>query len=156
MAELLSGGKPWRQCREAVLEAYPAQKRQRRERFAEVMAGLRDYGAAEFDSEPVIDLTTDPDSSISANVDGEADAPTGEDPDSEANTVAVGSDALVNINTAGIDELRSLSGIGPRKAEAIIAYREQNGPFAAAGDLEQVRGIGARTMERLLPLITVE
>ena len=51
LAELLSGGKPWRQCREAVLEAYPAQKRQRRERFAEVMAGLRDYGAAEFDSE---------------------------------------------------------------------------------------------------------
>ena len=40
LAELLSGGKPWRQCREAVLEAYPAQKRQRRERFAEVMAGL--------------------------------------------------------------------------------------------------------------------
>ena len=51
MADLLSCGQPWRQCREAVMQAYPAEKKQRRERFAEVMAGLRDYGAAELDAE---------------------------------------------------------------------------------------------------------
>ena len=51
MADLLSCGQPWRQCREAVMKAYPAEKKQRRERFAEVMAGLRDYGAAELDAE---------------------------------------------------------------------------------------------------------
>lgn len=51
MAELLSSGQSWRQCREVVMQAYPAQKKQRRERFAEVMAGLRDYGAAELDAE---------------------------------------------------------------------------------------------------------
>lgn len=51
MADLLSGGQPWRQCRELVMQAYPPQKKQRRERFAEVMAGLRDYGAAELDAE---------------------------------------------------------------------------------------------------------
>jgi len=38
-------------CREPVLAAYPVEKRQRRERFAEVMAGQRDFSAAEFDSE---------------------------------------------------------------------------------------------------------
>ena len=51
MAELLSSGQSWRQCREVVMQAYPAQKKQRRDRFAEVMAGLRDYGAAELDAE---------------------------------------------------------------------------------------------------------
>ena len=51
LADLLSDGKTWRQCRDAVLEAYPVQKRQRRERFAEVMAGVRDYTAAELDAE---------------------------------------------------------------------------------------------------------
>ena len=51
MADLLSCGQSWRQCREAVMQAYPAEKKQRRERFAEVMAGLRDYGAAELDAE---------------------------------------------------------------------------------------------------------
>ena len=47
LAELLLAGRPWRQCREPVLAAYPAEKRQRRERFAEVMAGQREYGAEE-------------------------------------------------------------------------------------------------------------
>ena len=58
LAELLSGGKSWRVCRDAVMEAYPVQRRQRRERFAEVMAGLRDYAAAELDAElPELMLT---------------------------------------------------------------------------------------------------
>jgi hypothetical protein len=51
LAELFTAGRPWRQCRDALLEAYPAEKRQRRERFAEVMAGQRDYSAEELDSE---------------------------------------------------------------------------------------------------------
>ena len=51
LAELFTAGRPWRQCREQLLEAYPAEKRQRRERFAEVMAGQRDYSAEELDGE---------------------------------------------------------------------------------------------------------
>jgi hypothetical protein len=51
LAELFTAGRPWRQCRDALLAAYPAEKRQRRERFAEVMAGQRDYTAAELDGE---------------------------------------------------------------------------------------------------------
>ena len=51
LAELFTAGRPWRQCREQLLEAYPAEKRQRRERFAEVMAGQRDYTAEELDGE---------------------------------------------------------------------------------------------------------
>jgi len=51
LAELLAAGRPWRQCRDSVMAAYGVEKRQRRERFAEVMAGLRDYSAAELDAE---------------------------------------------------------------------------------------------------------
>lgn len=51
LAELLAAGKPWRRCREEVLQAYPVSRRQRRERFTAVMAGLRDYSATELDEE---------------------------------------------------------------------------------------------------------
>ena len=58
LADLLCAGRPWRLCREPVLAAYPVGKRQRRERFAEVMAGQRDYSAAELDAElPDLRLT---------------------------------------------------------------------------------------------------
>ncbi|NQV10945.1 MAG: hypothetical protein HQ527_07260 [Cyanobacteria bacterium] len=55
LAELLSGGRPWRSCRDQILAAYPAEKSQRRERFAAVMAGQRDYSSGELDSE-LLDL----------------------------------------------------------------------------------------------------
>ena len=51
LAQLFTAGRPWRMCREQVLVAYPAEKRQRRERFAEVMAGQRDFSAEELDAE---------------------------------------------------------------------------------------------------------
>lgn len=51
LAELFTAGRSWRQCRDELLAAYPAEKRQRRERFAEVMAGQRDYSAEELDGE---------------------------------------------------------------------------------------------------------
>ena len=51
LAELFTAGRPWRLCREQVLAAYPADKRQRRERFAEVMAGQREFSAEELDAE---------------------------------------------------------------------------------------------------------
>ena len=51
LAELFTAGRPWRLCREPVMAAYPVEKRQRRERFAEVMAGQRDFSAEELDAE---------------------------------------------------------------------------------------------------------
>lgn len=51
LAELLCAGRPWRLCRDQVLAAYPVAKTQRRERFAAVMSGQRDYSAAELDTE---------------------------------------------------------------------------------------------------------
>ena len=55
LADSLCQGQPWRQCRDAVMAAYPVSKDQRRERFQSVMAGLCDYTAEELDGE-LLDL----------------------------------------------------------------------------------------------------
>ncbi|GAB6034972.1 ComEA family DNA-binding protein [Galenea microaerophila] len=55
----------------------------------------------------------------------------------------------VNINSAFAEQLASsLSGIGPKKAEAIVAYRKAHGPFKSADDLSQVKGIGSKTIAK--------
>ena len=51
LSEFFCHGRQWRQCRDEVLQVYPVKKLQRRERFASVMAGLRDYTAEELDGE---------------------------------------------------------------------------------------------------------
>ncbi len=58
--------------------------------------------------------------------------------------------AVVNINTAGLEELCTLSGIGIVKATAIINYREENGPFQSPEDLSKVKGIGPATLKKNL------
>lgn len=66
-----------------------------------------------------------------------------------------GSNAVVNMNTAGAQELATLPGIGPAKAADIIAWREDEGPFASVEDLLQVPGIGPATLERLRDRVRV-
>lgn len=63
---------------------------------------------------------------------------------------------LVNINKADTTMLTTLPGIGPAKAEAILAYREGTGNFKEKQDLMKVTGIGQKTFEKLEPLITVK
>ncbi len=60
----------------------------------------------------------------------------------------------VNINTAGLDELMTLHGIGEVKAQAILDDREANGPFVYPEDLTRVKGIGEGTLAGILDQIT--
>ena len=65
------------------------------------------------------------------------------------------SKAKVNINTAGQAELESLPRIGPKVAQRIIEYRNQNGGFKKVEDIMKVKGIGEKTFDRIKDLITV-
>ena len=61
----------------------------------------------------------------------------------------------VNINTASKKELDALPGIGEVLAQRIIDYRSANGPFSTVDELTKVKGIGAKTLEKLKPYATV-
>jgi competence protein ComEA len=56
---------------------------------------------------------------------------------------------IVDLNTASVEQLaEALHGVGESKAEAIVAYREENGGFEHIDELVNVRGIGLRTVDR--------
>ncbi len=61
----------------------------------------------------------------------------------------------VALNTATVDELDTLPGVGPTTAQAIVDHRTRNGPFRSVEDLLEVRGIGPAKLEALRDLVTV-
>lgn len=63
--------------------------------------------------------------------------------------------ASVNINTADAKALLELKGVGLKRAQTIISYREQNGPFKSVDDLMRVKGIGKKTVDQNHNKITV-
>lgn len=68
---------------------------------------------------------------------------------------AVSGDGKVNLNTAGIEELCTLTGIGETRAQAIVDYREQNGGFQSIEELMNIDGIKEKTFEKLKEEVTV-
>ena len=63
--------------------------------------------------------------------------------------------AKININQADLSQLQQLSGIGAKKAQAIIDYRTENGDFKSIDELGKVNGIGEKTVEKLKNSITI-
>jgi competence protein ComEA len=61
--------------------------------------------------------------------------------------------AKVRLNSATLDELDELPGVGPVTAQQILDYREANGAFRSVDELDAVPGIGPATMEQLRPLV---
>lgn len=59
----------------------------------------------------------------------------------------------VNINTATLEELQTLPGIGPSVSKRIVDYRQKNGAFKKPEDLMNVRGIGEKSFLKLKPLV---
>lgn len=68
---------------------------------------------------------------------------------SETTVKKVAAGKKVNINTASVEELQLLDGIGEVKAKAIVEYRAKNGPFKKSADLANVTGIGNATVEKI-------
>lgn len=62
---------------------------------------------------------------------------------------------VVNLNSATLDELCTLPGIGAVKAQAILDYRSQNGAFQTIEDITKVKGIGAKTLEKIRSRLSI-
>lgn len=66
-------------------------------------------------------------------------------------------DTPININTADKQTLiENINGVGEKKAEAIIAYRESNGPFKSIDDLSKVKGISDKTIEKNKAMLSLD
>ena len=68
----------------------------------------------------------------------------------------LGPGETININTASKEELVALPGIGATLAERILAYRETGGEFGSVDDLQNVKGISKKKLEKLKPHVTVQ
>jgi len=68
---------------------------------------------------------------------------------------AINAFAAVNINSASQAELETIKGIGPVKAKAIIDYRTKNGAFKSVDDLDNVKGIGKKSLDKFRSEVSV-
>lgn len=71
------------------------------------------------------------------------------DPSTGTPPTEAGSEAQVDLNHADLTQLQQISGIGPKKAADIVAYREENGGFKNVDELTAVSGIGEKTLEKI-------
>jgi|GEM_PF-942302 len=69
--------------------------------------------------------------------------------------VAADQGVKINLNTAGVDQLVQLKGIGPVIANKIVADRKANGPFKSVDDLLRVKGIGPKILANIRDRVTV-
>lgn len=67
----------------------------------------------------------------------------------------VGQQEKINLNTASESQLLSVNGIGPTKAKSIVEFREQHGKFESVDQLKEVKGIGAKTLEKISDFFVV-
>lgn len=73
----------------------------------------------------------------------------------DAESLSTSMEGKVRINYATQEEIETLNGIGPKKAQAIIQFREENGFFQTIDDLLQVQGIGEKTLEKIKDQIQI-
>jgi len=62
----------------------------------------------------------------------------------------------LNLNTASEEQLTLLPGVGPAKAERIVAWRKKNGTFKRVADLRKVKGFGYKTLKKLEPFLDIQ
>ncbi|MDH3725762.1 MAG: helix-hairpin-helix domain-containing protein [Thermoleophilia bacterium] len=74
----------------------------------------------------------------------------------ESASLAADFSGVVNVNTATVEELEQLPGIGASRARALVEARERRGGFGSVDELVEVKGIGEASLDRLRPHLTTE
>lgn len=100
--------------------------------------------------------TSAPDPRMADDSDARHALPTAVPVEKVQEPVSTQNEGKIEINTATAEQLRTLPGIGPSKAQAIIDYRASNKRFNSVDDLLQVKGIGPKILEKLRPYAYVE
>ncbi|MGB2249161.1 MAG: ComEA family DNA-binding protein [Alcanivorax sediminis] len=70
--------------------------------------------------------------------------------------VAEKASSLINLNTADVEQLQALKGVGPKTAQSIIEWREANGPFTSVDQLLAIKGIGEKTLAKMQGQLTIQ
>ncbi|WP_299663629.1 helix-hairpin-helix domain-containing protein [uncultured Psychromonas sp.] len=70
-------------------------------------------------------------------------------------TAAVGKISKIDLNSASVEQLTTLNGIGDKTAKAIVDYRKKNGDFTNVKDLVNVKGIGVATLKKVIPYVSL-
>jgi len=76
-------------------------------------------------------------------------------PAAGAPAAAAAGSGLINLNTASVEQIDSLPGVGPALAGRIVDYRKKNGPFSSVDDLDNIEGIGPKKLENFKDLVTI-
>ncbi len=110
-----------------------------------VAGGFTDYAACDYIN--LAQLVADGEKIVVPSINEVSGLPESETARGEGS--GVNSGGLVNINTASLEELMTLSGIGKSKAESIVSYRESNGPFTKIEDIMQISGIKEAAFKKI-------
>ena len=70
--------------------------------------------------------------------------------------VSYAEQGTINVNTATVEELQWLPGVGEKIAQNIVDFRQANGPFSSLDDLLKITGIGERRLEEIKPFLSLE
>ena len=106
-----------------------------------------DSSVVESNNESKVEIVTE-------NINGEEENETKEDNETK-NNITNEDNKLININTANINELTTLPGIGEAKANNIIKYREEKGKFNSIEDIKNISGIGDALFNKIKEFITI-
>ncbi|WP_186333747.1 helix-hairpin-helix domain-containing protein [Paenibacillus xylanexedens] len=89
------------------------------------------------------------------NLDPSVTSETGSSSNSSVVREESGDNSKIDVNTAPVSKLTELPGIGEKKAQAIVDYRNAHGPFAKVSDLTKVKGIGMKMLEKMAPYVQI-